>query len=204
MIIIGLLGGVASGKSAVAAALARRGATVFDADRIGHAVLNDPEVRDILVARWGTSILADDGAISRPAVARIVFGDTPDAMEHRQFLEDALHPRIRRRIENDIAKLPPTVPAAVIDAPLLVEAGWSDAFHVAVFVDSPREQRLQRAVARGWTPEAFARREAAQLPIEEKRLAASHVIDNSGTLEELEAEVARFWANISRDPTPKT
>jgi dephospho-CoA kinase len=204
MIIIGLLGGVASGKSAVAAALARRGATVFDADRIGHAVLNDPEVRDILVARWGTSILADDGAISRPAVARIVFGDTPDAMEHRQFLEDALHPRIRRRIEESIAKPPPTVPAAVIDAPLLVEAGWSDAFHVAVFVDSPREQRLQRAVARGWTPEAFARREAAQLPIEEKRLAASHVIDNSGTLEELEAEVARFWANISRDPTPKT
>jgi dephospho-CoA kinase len=204
MIIIGLLGGVASGKSAVAAALARRGAAVFDADRIGHAVLNEPEVRDILVARWGTSILGDDGAISRPAVARLVFGDSPDAMENRQFLEDTLHPRIRRCIENDIAALPPTVPAAVIDAPLLVEAGWSDAYHIAAFVDCPLEKRLQRALARGWTPEVFTRREAAQLPIEEKRRAASHVIDNSGTLDELEAEVTRFWANISREPTRKT
>jgi len=145
-----------------------------------------------------------DGNISRPAVARIVFADSPNAANERKFLEDTLHPRIRRRIEHEIAQLPPTVPAAVIDAPLLVEAGWNDAYHMAVFVDSPRQQRLQRALTRGWTPEVFARREAAQLPIEEKKRCASHVIDNSGTLEELEAEVDRFWANISRESGPKT
>jgi dephospho-CoA kinase len=204
MKIIGLLGGVASGKSAVAAALARRGAVIFDADRIGHAVLDDPEVRDLLVAQWGSEALGDDGALSRAAIARKVFADTPQAAAARRFLEQTVHPRIRQHIERGIAALPPETPAAIIDAPLLIEAGWADSYHLAVFVDCPREQRLARALTRGWTPEAFARREAAQLPIEEKRRASNYVIDNSGALDDLEAEVSRFWREIFPEPAQKT
>ena len=194
MITIGLIGGVASGKSAVAAALAKRGAVVFDADRLGHLVLNEPLVRGLLVARWGSDILGADGKIDRRAVAKRVFGDAPEPTAEREFLEQTLPPRIRQRVEAEIRQMPDaSVPAIVIDAPLLIEAGWNDVCQAVALVDAPREQRLARALTRGWSAEDFARREASQLPIEEKRRWASHVIDNSGSLEDLEAQVAKFW-----------
>ena len=195
MLTIGLTGGIASGKSAVAAALARRGAVVFDADQIGHRVLQEPEVRDELVTRWGREILTPDGRVSRPAVADRVFGDTPEVTQERRFLEQSLHPRILERIKSEIRLLPDdAVPAVVIDAPLLIESGWSAVCQVMLFVDTPRYKRQDRAESRGWTPEEFSRREAAQMPIEEKRRRSTHVIQNAGTLAELENEVDRFWA----------
>jgi dephospho-CoA kinase len=195
---IGLIGGIASGKSAVAAALARRGAVVFNADQLGHEVLKEPAVRDALVARWGASILEVDGAINRSAVAKIVFASNPAAAEELQFLEQLVHPGIRRRIEAGIRQLPDaSVPAVVIDAALLIEAGWAAVCTAIAFVDSPRDQRIARAAARGWTEHEFSRREAAQLPIEEKRRRATHVIDNSGSLADLDHEVERFWASLS-------
>jgi dephospho-CoA kinase len=198
MHVIGLIGGIACGKSAVAAALARRGAVVFNGDELGHQVLDEPEVRDALVARWGSDILLPDGRIARPAVARLVFGSTPEATAEREFLEQLVHPGIRRRIEAGIRQLlDASVPAIVIDAALLIEADWSSVCTDIVFVDCPSEERLRRARQRGWTEEEFASREAAQLPIEEKRRRASHVIDNSGSLKELDGEVARFWAEIN-------
>jgi dephospho-CoA kinase len=198
MHIIGLIGGIACGKSAVAAALARRGAVVFNGDELGHQVLDEPEVRDALVARWGAAVLGSDGRISRPAVAQLVFGETPQAAAEREFLEQLVHPGIRRRIEAGIRQLPDaSVPAIVIDAALLIEAGWSGVCTAVAFVDCPRETRLRRALERGWTADEFAAREAAQLPIEVKRLRASHVIDNSGSLEDLEGAVSRFWAEIN-------
>jgi dephospho-CoA kinase len=197
MQIIGLIGGVASGKSAVAAALARRGAITFDGDEFGHQVLDEPEVRDALVARWGTSVLGSDGRIARPAVANIVFGARPAAAQEREFLEQLVHPGIRRRIEAAIRRLPDdSVPAIVLDAALLIEAGWSGVCSLIAFVECPRAERLRRARARGWSEEDFSRREAAQLPIEEKRRHANHTIDNSGSLEELAGAVSRFWAEV--------
>jgi dephospho-CoA kinase len=196
MLTIGLTGGIASGKSAVAAALARRGAVVFDADRLGHQVLQEPETRDELVARWGAGILDDAGHVSREAVAERVFPQTPEAAAERQFLEQTLHPKIRQRIEAEIRILPDdAVPAVVIDAPLLIESGWNAVCQVVLFVEVPLETRLARAKKRGWTPEEFSRREAAQMPIEEKRRRSTHVIQNAGTLANLEAEVDRFWSN---------
>jgi dephospho-CoA kinase len=196
MLIIGLTGGVASGKSAVAAALARRGAVVFDADQIGHRVLDEPEVRQELFDRWGPEILDPQGYIARPAIAARVFADTPQAADDRQFLEQTLHPRIRTRIEAEIRQLPDAaVPAVVIDAPLLIESGWNAVCQAILFVDAPRETRLQRAKTRGWSAEEFSRREAAQMPIEEKRSRSTHVINNAGSLAELESEVDRFWAD---------
>ena len=197
MHIIGLIGGIACGKSAVAAALAIRGAAVFSGDELGHQVLQEPTVRDELVARWGRGVLDADGRISRPAVAKIVFARTPEAAAEREFLEQFVHPGIRRRIEAAIRQLPDdSVPAIVIDAALLIEAGWSGICTAIAFVDCPRAERLRRAATRGWTEEEFSRREAAQLPIEDKRRRASHVIDNSGSLDDLEAEVTRFWASL--------
>ena len=195
MLTIGLIGGVASGKSAVAAELARRGATIFDADKIGHAVLQRSAVRDELVARWGTGILDGAGGISRPAVAELVFGDSPAAKANRTVLEELLHPLIRAQIEAEIRQLPDAViPAVVIDAPLLIESGWNEVCQAVIFVDSPREQRLARAEQnRGWSPEEFARREASQMPIEQKRAWSTHVVRNAGSLAELAAEVDRFW-----------
>lgn len=196
MLTIGLIGGVASGKSAVAAELARRGAVVFDADKIGHAVLKRPAVRDELVARWGPEILDGAGGLSRPAIAKLVFGETNEAKANRKHLEELLHPLIRAQIEAEIRQLPDAdVPAVVIDAPLLIESGWNEVCQAVIFVDAPREQRLARAEQnRGWSPEEFARREAAQMPIEQKRGWSTHVIRNAGSLADLAAEVERFWA----------
>jgi dephospho-CoA kinase len=197
MLTIGLVGGVASGKSAVSAALARRGAVVFDADKIGHRVLDEPDTRDELVDRWGTSILDAAGRISRDAVAERVFGNSPEAAAERQFLEQTLHPRIRQRILSDIAALPDQgTPAVVIDAPLLLESGWDNACNAVVMVEAPVAIRRQRALARGWTPAEFTRREAAQLPIEEKRARATHTLDNSGSLADLDQQVSGLWAAI--------
>jgi len=198
MHIIGLIGGIACGKSAVAAALAKRGAVVFNGDELGHQVLEEPAVRDELVARWGRGVLDSGGRISRPAVAKIVFAGTPEAAEELEFLEQLVHPGIRRRIESAIRQLPDdSVPAVVIDAALLVEAGWSSVCTAIAFVDCPRDERLRRAATRGWTAAEFSRREDAQMPIDEKRRRASHVIENSGSLEDLEAEVAKFWTSLS-------
>jgi dephospho-CoA kinase len=199
MRVIGLVGGVASGKSAVAAALAERGAVVFDADKVGHQVLQEPATRDELVNRWGRDVLGSDGQIARPAVAARVFGDAEAATAERRWLEELVHPRIRERIVAEIARLPDeSVPAVVIDAALLFESGWNEVCQVVAFVDAPREVRLQRALTRGWNPEEFSRREAAQMPIEEKRSLSSHVIDNSGSLADLHAEIAKFWDDVAK------
>jgi dephospho-CoA kinase len=199
MHIIGLIGGVASGKSAVGAALARRGAVVFNADEFGHAVLKEPEIREALVERWGPGVLGEDGEISRPAVAMIVFARTAEGEQEREYLEQLVHPGIRRRIEAAIQALPTSaIPAVVIDAALLLEAGWAAVCTAIVFVDAPHEQRLARARKRGWSDEEFSRREAAQLPIEEKRRRASNVLDNSGTMAELDAAVSRYWETITK------
>jgi dephospho-CoA kinase len=198
MHILGLIGGIACGKSAVAAALARRGAVVLNGDELGHQVLRDPEVRDALAARWGAGVLDADGQIDRPAVAQIVFAPTPAGAAERQFLEQLTHPLIRKRMEAAVARLPDaSVPAIVIDAALLIEAGWSGVCTRLVFVDCPRPERLRRAQTRGWTDEEFSRREAAQLPIEDKRRRADWVIDNSGSLADLDGEIDRFWATLA-------
>jgi dephospho-CoA kinase len=198
MITIGLVGGIASGKSAVAEALAQRGAIVFNADKIGHAVLQRPTVRDELVTRWDEEILDGAGGVSRPAVAKLVFGESPAALANRKFLEELLHPLIRAQIEAEIRQLPGAdVPAVVIDAPLLIESGWNEVCQAVIFVDAPREQRLARAQQyRGWSPEEFARREAAQMPIDQKKGLSTHRISNSGSLSELDREVERFWTAV--------
>lgn len=195
MLIIGLTGGIASGKSAVAAELAQLGAVVLNADEAAHRVINYPDVKQTLVERWGKEILLSGGEVNRTAVAARVFSPDQANTEEREFLENLLHPRIRLEFEPELEKLKNAgVPAAVIDAPLLLEAGWDEVCDVLLFVDSPRKDCQRRAeLLRNWSPADFAAREAAQMPIEEKRRRATQTIANDGTLEQLRMRVHEFW-----------
>ncbi|MDZ4656053.1 MAG: dephospho-CoA kinase [Bythopirellula sp.] len=195
MLIIGLIGGIASGKSAVTAELAQLGAVVLNADEAAHRVINYPEVKQLLSERWGQEILLPNGEVNRKAVAGRVFSPDQTGTEEREFLENLLHSRIRAEFETELENCKNAdVPAAVIDAPLLLEAGWDEVCDVLLFVDSPREDRQQRAeLLRNWSPTDFAAREAAQMPIEEKRRRATHVIANDGTFTQLREHVQGVW-----------
>jgi len=194
MLILGLVGGIASGKSQVAECLRDFGAVVLDADRAGHAVLREPQVIEALVARWGSGILEPTGQISRRAVAKIVFGASGDG--ERRFLEQVTHPRIESLLRDELVRIKassPLPPVVVIDAALLFEAGWDKLCDKILFVDAPRDVRLERAVARGWSTEQFAAREAVQIPPEEKRRRADIVIRNVRTLENLREVLRLTW-----------
>jgi dephospho-CoA kinase len=195
MITIGLIGGVASGKSAVARLFARRGAVILDADRVGHEVLLEPAVIEQLSARWGSGILDEQGQINRSAVAKIVFAPGNEA--DRRFLNSVSHARIAARLAEQLTALRQTkCRAAILDAALLLEAGWDQLCDVIIFVHVPRELRLARARSRGWDDAELARREATQLPLEVKEGRATHRIENSGTLADLQRQVDEVCARI--------
>lgn len=192
---IGLVGGVASGKSLVAKMLIERGAGVLDADRAGHAVLaEDVAVQHALREHWGGAVFNSDGTVDRKAIARRVFAAGDVALAERRFLEKLVHPRIRDRLKMELARLASDrYQVVVLDAALLFEADWATLCDLVVFVESPHETRLKRALTRGWTEAEFTSREAAQWPVNDKRLAADIVIANNGTEAELRAAVSDFW-----------
>jgi len=194
MLILGLVGGIASGKSVVANVLRDMGAVVLDADRAGHFVLREPELIAELRKRWGDGILDSSGQVSRRAVARIVFAQGNEA--ERKFLEQLAHPRIEALLKQELEAVrnsPEPPPVLVIDAALLFEAGWDKLCDKILFVDASRDIRLERAVARGWSAEQFAAREAAQLPPEEKRARSHIVIRNVRTLENIREVLRLTW-----------
>lgn len=192
-LIVGLFGGVASGKSRVGAMLAARGAKVLDADRMAHAELERPEVRDEVVALLGPEVRGPGGALDRAAIARAVFGDRARLAR----LEGIVHPRVMAEIGAEIerARAPEggTRRVIVLDAPLLAEAGGMGLCDERLFVDAPREVRERRAAERGWAPGELERREARQRGLAEKRSEATFVIDNGGDLAATEARVDEFW-----------
>ncbi|HEX4413500.1 MAG TPA: dephospho-CoA kinase [Lacipirellulaceae bacterium] len=200
---IGVVGGVASGKSLVSQMLVELGAAVLDADRTGHDVLAyDPDVRDAIRRRWNEAVFTPQGDIDRRAVAKKVFAQDKSAAADRKFLEGLLHPRIGARLEtlrDDFAAK--DKPAAVLDAPLLLEASWESLCDFIIFVDVPSQNRMARAKKRGWSAAEFADREAAQWPVDKKRHHATHVLPNFGTEAELRTAVRNFWAeNIGKIP----
>jgi len=200
MILIGVLGGVASGKSEVSNRLRALGAEVLEADQAGHAVLRELEVRRAVRHRWGERVLDAAGEIDRRKVAEIVFAGTPESDVELKFLEQLTHPRIRQRLEAQLAEWHRAgVQAAVLDAPVMLKAGWDRLCQRMIFVDTPRLVRLARARQRGWTETDFAAREAAQEPLETKRTRADTMIDNSTTRDRLYAQVDRFWRGLFSD-----
>jgi dephospho-CoA kinase len=197
MILIGILGGVASGKSEVSSRLRSLGAAVLDADRVGHAVLREVEVRRAVQLRWGQAVLDAAGEIDRRKVAEIVFAAEPESKAELTFLEELTHPRIGQQLQEQLAELHREgVRAAVLDAPVMLKAGWDRMCQRIIFVDAPRDVRLARARQRGWTEADFAAREAAQEPLETKHSRADVTIDNSLTRQHLFAQVDRFWQSL--------
>ncbi|MFN7730390.1 MAG: dephospho-CoA kinase [Pirellula sp.] len=201
-IVAGIVGGVASGKSEVTRLLQERGAHVIHADAIGHRVLLEPSVRDAVVNHFGQSILASDGVqIDRSRLATMVFGTTPEATQNRRWLESVVHPLIRARIsdelEREIAR--GVHPLIVLDVPLLIESGWIDHCQRVLMVEADEAVRLERAKKRGWTEASFRDREASQRSLADKRSAATDTVDNSGSLEALERQVAELVARWNRD-----
>jgi dephospho-CoA kinase len=203
MLTLGLVGGIASGKSVVANCFRDLGALVLDADKAGHEVLREPDVIATLRQRWGDRVVDANGQISRKEVAQIVFAQGNGA--EKRFLEELTHPRIQMRLQQEMAKAlaqtpPPRV--AVIDAALLFEAGWDKLCDKIVFIDAPRDARLERAVRRGWSAEQLAAREAAQLPLEEKAARSHILIRNVKTLEYVRDVVRMTWNDLlSREST---
>jgi dephospho-CoA kinase len=198
MLVIGVAGGVASGKSVVSQELRRLGAGLLDADRIGHEVLEEPAVRDAIRRTWGEEAFSPEGKVNRAALARRVFAPPPDGPRELALLEQITHPCIGSRLKEEIERLSTAgqLPAVVLDAAVMFKAGWHRYCDRIVFVDAPRETRLERALARGWTAEHFAAREAAQLSVEEKQKLADTIIDNSGALPHTLHQVERFWRSL--------
>lgn len=198
MVIIGIVGGVASGKSMVAESFRKLGAAVLDADRLGHEVLEEPLVQESLRERWKADVLNAEGRLDRKAIARIVFEQSARGAEQRAFLERVTHPRIGVKVQEALARWQrqADVKVVVLDAPVLLEAGWDRYCDRIVFVDSPLQARQQRARTRGWTEVDFAAREAAQKTLDEKRNCADWVIDNSQSPQHTFEQVQQFWRSL--------
>jgi len=196
--VLGIVGGLASGKSTVARLLSALGARIVDADRIGHETLERPQVKEALTESFGEAILDDAGKVSHERLAQAAFG-RPELVEK---LNGIVHPSIIAEIRSQVNALErePGVPLIVLDAALLMETGLDkELCQALVFVDTPRPSRQERAGARrGMSAEQFGKREQAQLQEETRRRAADFVVSNNGSLKELENQVERLWPELRR------
>lgn len=193
MILVGLTGGIGSGKTTVSQALAARGAQVVDADAIVHELQSPGQpVLAAMVERFGEEILYSDGSLDRQAVARLVFNDA----EALKDLGEIVHPPVREEIFRRVVEQSETDNVVVLDIPLLAESGWEGLVGTIV-VDLDPEIAVQRLVGSRGFDEADARARMAKQASREERLAkASFVIDNSGSTADLEGEIDRCWAWI--------
>jgi len=191
--VIGLAGGIGAGKSEVARILRELGCLVVDSDQLARAALLDPDIKRELVSWWGDGVLDEVGEINRSAVAHIVFADPAQ----RKRLEALTHPWIEEKRKEQFASADRSTCAYVIDAPLLFEAGVDHECDAVIFVDAPRQARLERVQKfRGWTAEELDRRESSQLSLDEKRSRADYVVENTGDLAALAAEVGKVLRMI--------
>lgn len=195
-VVIGLAGGIGSGKSFVARILEEAGCVVYDADREVAALYKRADVLDTLRSWWGESA-AQGGELDRAEVARIIFEDERE----RERLEGYLFPLLHQRRQEMIAEAGRrSVKAVVIDAPLLFEANLDPECDRVVFVDTPRAVRLARLRARsGWDEAELARREKAQLPLEVKRERSDDCVDGSAGADELRARILGLLDEILAD-----
>lgn len=195
MKIIGLTGGIACGKSTAAAILEGFGAFHIDADAITHELQRPGgALYEGFVRHFGPCVLQADGSLDRPAIGRLVFDDTADPLE-RRWLDDFTHPVILRAVKERLAQARAARPlAALLDVPLLFEAGWDKLADETWLIALPHDIQVQRLMARnGYSEEEAEARIAAQMPLAEKRRRATVVIDNSGTEEDLRAALCRLW-----------
>ncbi|HEX6844578.1 MAG TPA: dephospho-CoA kinase [Actinomycetota bacterium] len=194
MRLIGLTGGIGAGKSTVARMLAERGAVILDADEFARtAVKAGTEGFRRVVERFGGEIVGPDGELDRPALASIVFRD-PAALGD---LEAIVHPEVRRSIAEGIQENLDTDRILVLVNPLLIEMGTHRDCDLVVVVSVTPETQVARSVARGMAEDDVRSRIAAQLPLEERARQADVLLDNEGSLEQLEAQVDALWSRLA-------
>ncbi len=199
---VGLIGGVGSGKSSVARrlqAISSRPVVVIDADQLGHQVLQFPAVKERILQRFGPTVFNSQGEISRSSLGHLVFGADASAQLARRDLEAIVHPEIRKLAEQSIHELrqKQQVELIVLDAAILLEAGWNTVCNFVVFIDAPETDRIARVhVGRGWSALELAKREASQWPLPRKRAAADTVIDNSNSVDDAAKQLEQVIQNF--------
>ena len=198
--VIGLIGAIGAGKSTAARCFAARGGVVVDGDVLGHEALRQPDVASKVVERWGERVRKPDGSLDRRAIGRIVFADSAE----RIALEELVFPYIGKRCRDEVVLglADPKARFVVLDAAVMLEAGWNNETDWIVYVDAPRPVRLARLAHRsGWNDSDLAARESAQWPEDVKRSRADEVIVNNSDQESLQKEVDRLlkqWELLPR------
>jgi dephospho-CoA kinase len=206
MIVIGIVGSPAGGKSTVASRLQDRGATWINADLVARSVLETPAIQTQLVDRFGASIVGKDGMVDRAKLADAVFGDDERSRQALNYLTGLTHPATRRRITEQLRLLArENVQCVILDVPLLFESGWETSCDTVWCVDCPFDLRSARAVSRGWDGAELKRREMNQLAIAEKRRRSNLVLQNDDSRASLIRQVdAAYQSLMDRSPTDRS
>jgi dephospho-CoA kinase len=203
--IIGIAGGIGSGKSYVAALFAELGCVVVDSDAAVREIYTRPEVQQKLREWWGPEVLTPAGTVDRKAVAKRVFANDAERERLEQFIHPKVHELRVRQMTEAVAQ-DPAVKAFIWDTPLLFETGTHKECDTIVFVDSPLEIRQKRVAARGWDVSELTRREKLQWPLDKKRSLCNDVIVNSGNGDDARGQVgqvlSRILARWSNRPNP--
>ena len=192
--VIGITGGIGSGKSFVAQCFASFDCVIANADENAKVILNKPEVQTVLVEWWGEEVVSEDGHTNRALVASIVFSDD----EAREKLEAIIHPAVREMQKEQFAQAPEKTTALIIDAPLLLETDLHTLCDAVIFVQASQEIRLSRVMeSRGWDENELRRREEAQLPLDKKADSADYVIINESDQSSVMTQVKQILDDIN-------
>lgn len=198
--VIGLVGGVGSGKSRLALKLREKHPIeIVEGDSAGHLVLEDLSVQEELRRIFGDEVFTPEGKVDRRRLGWLVFGSSAEQRAARTRLESIVHPRITEILSRHVAdaRARPEIEAVILDAALLLEAGWRHLCDAVVFVDTPYEERLARvARQRGWGRDELNAREESQLPLEQKRKEAPDVVDNSGDGQAALSQLEKIYSRI--------
>ena len=191
--IIGILGGIGSGKSFVADQFKAFGCLVIHADELAAKAYNHPDVRHTLQEWWGTEVFHETGAVNRAFIAQKVFNNPVELDK----LEKLIHPIVANLRNQLMQKMPPETQAIIWDIPLLAEIGLDKDCDYTIFVDVPDTIRLERVEKnRGWTPQELARREKIQIPLDKKRKLATFIINNTAGADEVRCQISHLLPQI--------
>jgi len=196
MKLLGIIGGIGSGKSTASALFQQLGGTVISADNIGHQILLLPDVKRAALDRWGSAIFGEDGEIDRRKLAAVVFANEKELA----YLKSLTHPLIAKEVHRQREEHEQSgAQLCLLDAPLLLESGWDHMVDLIIFVSTPARERWDRVKPRGWSEAEWQQRESSQLSVEEKSRRANIVLDNSGDTDHLRMqveEVVRVLNNV--------
>jgi dephospho-CoA kinase len=195
--LIGIIGGIASGKSTVAAEFAKLGCAVIDADVIVHELLGEDKVRDELVQLFGPGILNTAGRLDRKRLAGLVFADA----QRVSALNKVIHPRVLQRTEQLIVQYSSDrhIKAIVLDMPLLVEVGWADRCDKVIFVECDRKRRVERARRKGLLDDREIEiRENSQISLDKKVRLADSIVDNNSDFSMLVRQIKTIFSDLAK------